>query len=353
MAPSNHHHQHEVASASPSAVTPPLWLPLVDFLCRAVEQHGVDKMGIFRLSANARTVRELLQACVGLYEKRAGEEAMARLFAPYEGEVDVAASVLKAYLREQTQPLIPTTHHDRFVSVSGVDRLDDRLEQLAQHAYELPDELKSILERLTRSLHMIQANQEVNRMDASNLAIVFAPSLLRAETEGLDMVKIRSQCQVIETFIFHHNRIFTPEREEKARELRLKDVVAAIHEVHTNDEWREECDERAEEAAFARVVSKLTQEAADEEHEAMKEHRWKKEHLGPFSSLSCQFCHKAIFGIRHKAYLCQDCACAAHSKCRRRAGNTCSGALGVERPSGTSQPAVVIVEGSWSRPVGK
>ncbi|ELR21214.1 RhoGAP domain containing protein [Acanthamoeba castellanii str. Neff] len=329
VAPSNHHHQHEVASASPSAVTPPLWLPLVDFLCRAVEQHGVDKMGIFRLSANARTVRELLQACVGLYEKRAGEEAMARLFAPYEGEVDVAASVLKAYLREQTQPLIPTTHHDRFVSV------------LAQHAYELPDELKSILERLTRSLHMIQANQEVNRMDASNLAIVFAPSLLRAETEGLDIVKIRSQCQVIETFIFHHNRIFTPEREEKARELRLKDVVAAIHEVHTNDEWREECDERAEEAAFARVVSKLTQEAADEEHEAMKEHRWKKEHLGPFSSLSCQFCHKAIFGIRHKA------------KCRRRAGNTCSGALGVERPSGTSQPAVVIVEGSWSRPVGK
>jgi hypothetical protein len=128
-------------------------------------------MGIFRLSANARTVRELLLACVGLYEKRAGEEAMARLFAPYEGEVDVAASVLKAYLREQTQPLIPTTHHDRFVSVAGVDRLDDRLEQLAQHAYELPDELKSILERLTRSLHMIQANQEVNRMDASNLAI--------------------------------------------------------------------------------------------------------------------------------------------------------------------------------------
>jgi hypothetical protein len=35
-----HHHQQEDTSASPSAVTPPLWLPLVDFLCRAVEQHG-------------------------------------------------------------------------------------------------------------------------------------------------------------------------------------------------------------------------------------------------------------------------------------------------------------------------
>jgi hypothetical protein len=226
-------------------------------------------MGIFRLSANARTVRELLHACVGLYEKRASEEAMHRLFAPYTGEVDVAASVLKAYLREQSQPLIPTTFHDRFVSVAGSDQLDERIEQLAQHAYALPGELRyvrslnsqtctscgfsprdlsgdthrAILERLTRSLHVIQANQEVNRMDASNLAIgtfhvhtararkqpvclhlshcdrtlslslsacaVFAPSLLRAETEGLDIMKIRSQCQVIETFILHHNRIFT------------------------------------------------------------------------------------------------------------------------------------------------
>lgn len=40
-----HHHQQEGTSASPSAVTPPLWLPLVDFLCRAVEQHG--KLFIF------------------------------------------------------------------------------------------------------------------------------------------------------------------------------------------------------------------------------------------------------------------------------------------------------------------
>lgn len=76
-------------------------------------------MGIFRLSANARTVKDLMTACVGLYERKVSEDAMVRLFAPYEDEVDVAASVLKAYLREQSQPLIPTSFHDRFVAVPG------------------------------------------------------------------------------------------------------------------------------------------------------------------------------------------------------------------------------------------
>lgn len=79
----------------------------------------MHKMGIFRLSANARLVRDLMAACMELYNRKAGEEAMTKLFAPYEGEVDVAASVLKAYLREQSQPLIPTSYHDRFISVPG------------------------------------------------------------------------------------------------------------------------------------------------------------------------------------------------------------------------------------------
>jgi hypothetical protein len=52
-----------------------------------------------------------------------------------------------------------------------MDDLEHRLEQLAQLVLELPEDLMHILERLIRSLHLVHANQEVNRMDASNLAI--------------------------------------------------------------------------------------------------------------------------------------------------------------------------------------
>ncbi len=46
-------------------------------------------------------------------------------------------------------------------------------------------------------------------MDASNLAIVFGPSLLKAESDGLDILfKIRAQCLVVENCILHHATIF-------------------------------------------------------------------------------------------------------------------------------------------------
>ena len=68
---------------------------------------GRDKLGIFRLSGNALTVNELTMACGDLVAKKASEEDMQKLFEPYiDGEVHVVASVLKAYLREQTRPLL-------------------------------------------------------------------------------------------------------------------------------------------------------------------------------------------------------------------------------------------------------
>jgi hypothetical protein len=81
---------------------------------------GRDKLGIFRLSGNARTVGELTTACGDLIAKKAGEEDMQKLFEPYaDGEMHVVASVLKAYLREQKEPLLPASFYDSFISAAG------------------------------------------------------------------------------------------------------------------------------------------------------------------------------------------------------------------------------------------
>jgi hypothetical protein len=65
-------------------------------------------------------VGELTTACGDLIAKKAGEEDMQKLFEPYvDGEVHVVASVLKAYLREQKEPLLPTAFYDSFISAPG------------------------------------------------------------------------------------------------------------------------------------------------------------------------------------------------------------------------------------------
>jgi hypothetical protein len=87
----------------------------------------VGKVGVFRTSAGANTVRQLLKACECLYRKRAGREEMELLFAPYAREVDVVASVLKAYLREQSRPFLPVSLHDSFLASSGTSHTRTRL----------------------------------------------------------------------------------------------------------------------------------------------------------------------------------------------------------------------------------
>lgn len=76
---------------------------------------GKDKVGVFRTSASASVVRQLLKA---LACRRPTPEEMEVLFQPFRSEVDVAASVLKAYLREQADALIPSYHYASFMRTS-------------------------------------------------------------------------------------------------------------------------------------------------------------------------------------------------------------------------------------------
>lgn len=319
------------AAAAKESFAPPLWLPLVDYLCRFIELHGRDKLGIFRLSGNARTVGELTTACGDLIAKKAGEEDMQKLFEPYaDGEVHVVASVLKAYLREQKEPLLPASFYDSFISAAETTDAGERLAQLKDLISKLPEGRRNILHRLVQSLVLIAENSEENKMDASNLAIVFGPSLLKAESDGLDILfKIRAQCLVVENCILHHATIFL------GHEVRQQDIENDRKSPRSNgasdddddddlslDKLAKEMEEAEKESRdFDTAIEEFPQEA---EEPTMQSHAFKKEAFNPFSPTMCRHCRKYIFGIR-KSYLCKNCNFPTHGKCRKSVGKTCPG----------------------------
>jgi len=250
-----------LGTAEPKGVIPPLWLPLIQFLCHSIEQNGAHKVGIFRLSGSARTVREVLGGCAELAKKGGDQESIGRLFSWFaDDEVDLKASVLKTYLCEQKHPLVPFAAHDSFLETIKAESEGEQVEQLRQHvANQIPEDNRAILECLMRSLHVIHANREENKMDASNLAIVFTPCLLRTEDEVCSILKIREECQVVENLIIHYASIFTPMIEKNSSGQ------------HHDDEHKTEPDEMSSAEAENGNQSQDYEKAKEEKHKEEKE----------------------------------------------------------------------------------
>lgn len=75
-----------------------------------------------------------------------------------------------------------------------------------EHVNALPDANYSTLKYLMGHLYRVSEREHVNQMSRSNLAIVFGPTLLWREGEG--MQDTSWQCKAIETILDKYVDIF-------------------------------------------------------------------------------------------------------------------------------------------------
>ena len=89
-------------------------------------------------------------------------------------------SILKKWLTELPEPLIPTRLHDVFLKCSNLPNPDDKINSLMLCTLLLPPLHSASLACLMRFLSHVAANSEYNKMDSRSLAIVFTPGLFHA-----------------------------------------------------------------------------------------------------------------------------------------------------------------------------
>ena len=65
-----------------------------------------------------------------------------------------------------------------------IENYTDRLSEIKTLVQKLPKVHSDVLQFLIRHLAKVASHSEVNKMEASNLAIVFGPSLIRIEETG-------------------------------------------------------------------------------------------------------------------------------------------------------------------------
>uniref|UniRef100_H3CQ74 Rho-GAP domain-containing protein n=1 Tax=Tetraodon nigroviridis TaxID=99883 RepID=H3CQ74_TETNG len=151
-------------------------VPLIVEQCVGfIRDHGLQEVGLFRLPGQASLVQELQQAF------DSGKRPS------FDGNTDVhtVASLLKLYLRQLPEPLVPFSRYQTFL-LCGQRLLSARaqgLGELKNLLCELPFSNFNLLGFICRFLNEVQSHSSSNRTSVQNLATAFGPNILRAKAE--------------------------------------------------------------------------------------------------------------------------------------------------------------------------
>ncbi|XP_037659674.1 rho GTPase-activating protein 22 isoform X4 [Choloepus didactylus] len=173
----------------------------VDFIL----ERGLTEEGLFRLPGQANLVRDLQDSF------DCGEKPL------FDSTTDVhtVASLLKLYLRELPEPVIPFARYEDFLGCAQLltkDEGEGTLE-LAKQVNDLPQANYNLLRYICKFLDEVQSHSDVNKMSVQNLATVFGPNILRPRVEDpLTIMEGTSLVQHLMTILIRkHSQLFTTE----------------------------------------------------------------------------------------------------------------------------------------------
>uniref|UniRef100_G1NQG6 Rho GTPase-activating protein 20 n=1 Tax=Meleagris gallopavo TaxID=9103 RepID=G1NQG6_MELGA len=140
--------------------------PLLDMLS-LLYQEGPSTEGIFRRSGSAKTCKELKEKLDSGAEVDLACES-----------IFVTASLFKDFLRNIPGSILTSQLCDKWVSVMDHGNNEEKIKSIQRLIEQLPRANVVLLRYIFGVLHGIEMRSEENQMNAFNLAICIAPSLL-------------------------------------------------------------------------------------------------------------------------------------------------------------------------------
>ncbi|XP_061549353.1 uncharacterized protein si:dkeyp-68b7.12 isoform X2 [Phycodurus eques] len=172
-----------------------------------VEEHGVVD-GIYRLSGVSSNIQKLRSE----FESDGTPDLSKEV---YLQDIHCVSSLCKAYFRELPNPLLMYQLYDKFAEAVAVQLERDRLIKIQDVLKELPTPHYRTLEFLMCHLVKMASYSPQTNMHARNLAIVWAPNLLRSkdiEVSGFNgtaaFMEVRVQSIVVEFILTHVPQLF-------------------------------------------------------------------------------------------------------------------------------------------------
>ncbi|KAK7918903.1 hypothetical protein WMY93_010187 [Mugilogobius chulae] len=192
----------------------------VDF----IRERGLDEEGLFRMPGQANLVKDLQEAF------DCGDKPL------FDSNTDVhtVASLLKLYLRELPEPVIPFSKYEDFLTCAQLLAKDEEegVQELGKQVSNLPLANFNLLKYICKFLDEVQSHCNENKMSVQNLATVFGPNILRPKME--DPVTIMEGTSLVQhlmtVLIRDHKRLFSGREQESLTTPQTTDLPP--HQLH-------------------------------------------------------------------------------------------------------------------------
>ncbi|CAH8612059.1 unnamed protein product [Schistosoma curassoni] len=152
-----------------------------------VYYNGVNVEGIFRRTAVHSQI-ELMRARV---------DENIQMITPNNCSPILASCVLKRFFCEIPGHLLIDSHWDEWASLTEISSASERLQVLERLIRNLPKVNQTLLALLIYLLAHIRDNEEINRMSARNLAVVWGPNLIQRPNSPLALSDSMITTQII------------------------------------------------------------------------------------------------------------------------------------------------------------
>ncbi|CAF0893369.1 unnamed protein product [Brachionus calyciflorus] len=253
-------------------------IPLIMTSCiRAINRLGLHNQGIFRIPGSQLEINQFKES----FEK--GEDP---LITVNPREMNSVAGVLKLYLRELKEPLFPRELYDKFISslrvssvtASTTSQTNDnslncsdslitttngspiesieaiKIENIRKTMCQVPKPIYIILRYFFAFLNHLSEFKDENMMDAYNIAICLAPTLIPVPEDKKDQVNHQTDTiELIKLIIQHNDDIFSMECDGTVYEK--FDSEIDNDEIDDNLEESENDDEEESEKQFLKNLS--------------------------------------------------------------------------------------------------
>ncbi|KAI8642328.1 Rho GTPase activation protein [Parasitella parasitica] len=159
-------------------------IPQVIRLCtEQVDKRGLDVVGIYRLSGQTTRIQKSTDDSFFVVHENFTDPEQVDF--EQEQDINVITGLLKLYFRELKNPLLTFEYYDRFIEAAKLQDYDERMFRLKSIIQVLPVVNYKVLQYLARHLERVQNNSHINKMEASNLALIFSIGLLRPKNDDL------------------------------------------------------------------------------------------------------------------------------------------------------------------------